>query len=82
MHVYDKETMCVTVTHVSIEVQLCMLYLLIAKSMSMKLCNVLSMISVQDGYTALYSASQEGHEKIVQLLIQAGADVVLQNTVS
>ena len=47
MHVhYDKESMCVsvTVTHVSINVQLCKLYLLIAKSMSMKLCNQLSMI--------------------------------------
>ena len=41
MHVYDKETMCVTVTHVSIEVQLYMLYLLITKSMSMKLSNLI-----------------------------------------
>ena len=59
-----------------------MLYLLIAKSMSMKLCNLLSMISMQDSYTALYSASQKGHEKIVQLLIQAGANVDLQTNVS
>ena len=80
MHVYDKVTMCVTVTHVSIKVQLCKLYLLIAKSMSMKLC--MSMISLQDSYTSLLVASREGHEKIVQFLIQAGANVDLQNNVS
>ena len=40
------------------------------------------MIPIQGGNTALYAASQKGHEKMVQLLIQAGANVDLQNNVS
>ena len=40
------------------------------------------MIPIQGGYTALHAASQNGHEKIAQLLIQAGAKVDLQNIVS
>ena len=28
----------------------------------------------QDGCTPLYAAAQKGHEKVVQLLVKAGAD--------
>ena len=40
------------------------------------------MIPIQGGNTALYAASQKGHEKMVQLLIQAGAKVDLRDIVS
>ena len=35
----------------------------------------------QDGCSPLYFASQEGHDMIVQMLLQAGATVDLQNKV-
>ena len=38
--------------------------------------------SHQGGFFALYNACQEGHERIVQLLIQAGANLDLQTNVS
>ena len=36
----------------------------------------------QNGYTPLLSASQEGHDGIVEMLLQAGASVDLQAKVS
>ena len=35
----------------------------------------------QDGHCPLYTASQEGHDRIVDLLLQAGATVDLQDKV-
>ena len=35
----------------------------------------------QDGLFPLYVASQEGHDRIVEMLLQAGATVDLQNKV-
>ena len=37
-------------------------------------------LSVQDGTTALYAASEAGHAEVVELLIDAGADVNLANS--
>ncbi len=37
--------------------------------------------SVQDGVTALWVAAQEGHERAVELLIAAKAQVNIQNEV-
>ena len=37
---------------------------------------------IQEGYTPLFSASQEGHDGIVEMLLQAGASVDLQAKVS
>ena len=34
---------------------------------------------VQDGYTALHYAAQEGNDNIVRMLFQAGADVSIQD---
>ena len=39
-------------------------------------------VVLQDGFTALACASQEGHEQVVQLLMQAGACVDSLNIVS
>ena len=36
---------------------------------------------IQDGFFPLSNASQEGYDEIVQLLLQAGATVDLQNKV-
>ena len=36
---------------------------------------------MQDGFFPLFSASQEGHDRIVEVLLQAGAAVDLQNKV-
>ena len=36
---------------------------------------------MQDGFFPLFSASQEGHDRIVEKLLQAGATVDLQNKV-
>ena len=36
---------------------------------------------IQDGSFALYVASQEGHDRIVEMLLQAGATVDLQDKV-
>ena len=36
---------------------------------------------MQDGDCPLYFASQEGHDKTVEILLQAGATVDLQNKV-
>ena len=35
----------------------------------------------QDGFSPLYTASQEGHDRIVEMLLQAGATVDLQTKV-
>ena len=35
----------------------------------------------QDGFFPMYSASLMGHDKIVEILLQAGATVDLQNKV-
>ena len=37
---------------------------------------------IQEGYTPLLNASQEGHDGIVEMLLQAGASVDLQAKVS
>ena len=37
---------------------------------------------IQEGYTPLHNASQEGHDGIVEILLQAGASVDLQTKVS
>ena len=36
---------------------------------------------MQDGYCPLHFASQEGHDKTVEILLQAGATVDLQDKV-
>ena len=36
--------------------------------------------SMQDGYSPVYAASQEGHTEVVGLLVQAGADIHLATT--
>lgn len=35
---------------------------------------------VQDGYTALHLAAQEGHIEVVKLLVEKGADIDLEST--
>ena len=42
----------------------------------------LSLDSVQDGFTALYAAAQNGHLRVVELLIAVGADVHIKTNVS
>ena len=37
---------------------------------------------IQEGYTPLHNASQEGHDGIVEILLQVGASVDLQTKVS
>ena len=41
----------------------------------------LNTMSTQDGFFPLYVASQEGHDRIVEMFLQAGATVDLQNKV-
>ena len=41
-----------------------------------------SLDTVQTGSTALYVAAQEGHFEIVRMLLEAKADVNIQNNVS
>ena len=41
-----------------------------------------SLDSVQDGFTALIVASQEGHCEVVRMLLEATADVKMKNNVS
>ena len=41
-----------------------------------------SLDTVQDGSTALFVAAQEGHCAIVRMLLEAKADVNIQNNVS
>ena len=36
--------------------------------------------SVQDGFSPVFGASQEGHTEVVDLLVQAGADIHLATT--
>ena len=35
---------------------------------------------MQDGYSSVYVASQNGHTEVVDLLVQAGADIHLATT--
>ena len=42
---------------------------------------MVSMVMTQDGRTALYFASQEGHVTAVRLLLENGADVNICNKV-
>ena len=44
--------------------------------------NLLSLLSVQDGDTALHWASYNGHKDTVELLVQKGAQVDSKNNVS
>ena len=37
---------------------------------------------IQEGYTPLHNSSQDGHDGIVEILLQAGASVDLQTKVS
>ena len=46
------------------------------------LCAVISFSHVQDGYTPLYVACQNGHKQIVNFLLENGANVNLTTTVS
>ena len=39
-------------------------------------------IYIQEGYTPLLNASQEGYDRIAEILLQAGASVDLQTKVS
>ena len=41
-----------------------------------------SFVTVQDGFTALLVAAHEGHCEIVRMLLEAKADVNIQNNVS
>ena len=42
---------------------------------------MVSMLTTQEGVTALHFASEEGHVTVVRLLLQKGADVNICNKV-
>ena len=42
---------------------------------------MITMVILQDGSTALYRASEEGHSAVVQLLVEAGAFLDVQTNV-
>ncbi len=39
------------------------------------------MIIIKNGYTALYHAASVGHDKVVGLLLEGGADINLKSNV-
>jgi ankyrin repeat protein len=47
----------------------------------MLLAHVACFLYLQDGRTPLYCAAQKGHDKIMEMLVQAGADVNAANKV-
>ena len=64
-----------------------------AEHFSTRLCELFAMLRTphtnihtctrtQDGYSPLYCASQEGHDNIVEMLLQAGAKVDLWTEVN
>ena len=48
----------------------------------MSTCTYTYTVSLQDGWTALMVASQEGHVECVRMLLDRGAEVNMQNKVS
>ncbi len=45
-------------------------------------CSINSLVSVQDGWTALHMASQKGHCEVVRILLEAKANVHVKTNVS
>ena len=46
------------------------------------MCTCLFLDPIQKGWTALYIACKKGHDELVKILLQAGADPNIQNEVS
>ena len=43
-------------------------------------CRIRTQLSLQRGFSPVYSASENGHTEVVDLLVQAGADIHLATT--